>query len=166
MGRRPIFCFRALRKDEAMLRDSLEALVRPVVEGLGYRLWDLEYSPGRGNGCVRLYVDSETGITLDDCEQVSRAVSDLLDLEDPLPGQYTLEVSSPGLDRPLRTPAHFAPYVGQPVSVELAQPLDGRRRFKGPLMAAGEEAIEVDVDGRRHVLPIAGIRKAQLAPEY
>ncbi len=149
-----------------MLRDSLEALVRPVVEQLGYRLWELEYSPGRGNGYVRLYVDSDEGITLDDCERVSRAVSDLLDVEDPVPGQYTLEVSSPGLDRPLRTAGHFAPYVGEMVFVELAQAVDGRRRFKGPLVAAGEETIEVDVDGRRHALPIAGIRKAHLAPDY
>jgi ribosome maturation factor RimP len=149
-----------------MLRDSLEALVRPVVERLGYRLWDLEYSPGRGNGFVRLYVDSDAGITLDDCERVSRAVSELLDVEDPVPGQYALEVSSPGLERPLRTAAHFAPYVGETVFVELAQAVDGRRRFKGALIAAGEETIEVDVDGRRHVLPIAGIRKAHLAPDY
>jgi len=108
---------------------------------------------------VRLYIDAEAGITLDDCERVSRAVSDLLDEADPLPGQYTLEVSSPGIERPLRTAEHFAPYLGEVVFVELAHPLDGRRRYKGPLIAAGSETIEVEVDGRRHMLPIAGIRK-------
>ena len=148
-----------------MLRDTLVAMLRPVVEDLGYALWDLEYAPGRGNGFVRLYIDAEAGITLDDCERVSRAVSELLDAADPVPGQYTLEVSSPGLDRPLRTPEHFARFVGETVFVELAHPLDGRRRFNGPLLAAGPEAIEVEVDGRRHVLPVAGIRKAHLAPE-
>ena len=86
-----------------MLRDTLVALLRPVVEGLGYELWELEYSPGRGNGFLRLYIDAPAGITIDDCERVSRAVSELLDAEDPVPGQYTLEVSSPGLERPLRT---------------------------------------------------------------
>ena len=148
-----------------MLRDTLTAMLRPVVEDLGYVLWEIEYSPGRGNGFVRLYIDAEAGITVDDCERVSRAVSELLDAADPVPGQYALEVSSPGLDRPLRTPEHFAPYVGADVFVELTQPLDGRRRFLGPLAAAGAGTIEVDVDGRRYVLPIDGIRKAHLAPQ-
>ena len=148
-----------------MLRDTLETRLAPLVEGLGYELWELEYSPGRGNGFLRLYIDAAAGITLDDCERVSRAVSELLDAADPLPGQYTLEVSSPGLDRPLRTPGHFARYVGEGVQVELAQPLDGRRRFKGRLCSAGADSVEVEVDGRRHVLPMAGIRKAHLVPE-
>jgi len=165
MGRRPIFRFCALRKDGCMLRDTLTALVRPVVEGLGYELWELEYSPGRGNGYVRLYIDAAAGITLEDCERVSRAVSGLLDVEDPVPGQYTLEVSSPGLDRPLRTAGQFARFVGERVYVEAMQPIEGHRRFTGPLLAAGPETIEVEVDGRRWVLPIAGIRKAHLAPD-
>lgn len=148
-----------------MLRETLEALVRPVVEGLGYELWELEYSPGRGNGFVRVYIDAAEGISLDDCERVSRAVSELLDVEDPVPVQYTLEVSSPGIDRPLRTAAHFAPYVGEQVLVEMVQPVDGRRRLKGALVAAGAEQVEVDVDGARFALPIAGIRKAHLAPD-
>jgi len=148
-----------------MLRDTLTAMLRPVVEDLGCVLWEIEYSPGRGNGIVRLYIDAAAGITVDDCERVSRAVSELLDAEDPVPWQYTLEVSSPGLDRPLRTPEHFAPYVGRNVFVELAQPLDGRRRFAGRLAVAGAETIEVEVDGRRFVLPIDGIRKAHLAPQ-
>jgi len=115
MGRRPIFCFYVRRKGGAMLRDTLVTLVRPVVEDLGYELWELEYSPGRGNGLLRLYIDAPAGIAIDDCERVSRAVSALLDAEDPVPGQYTLEVSSPGLERPLRTPEHFAPYAGEKV---------------------------------------------------
>jgi ribosome maturation factor RimP len=148
-----------------MLRDTLTAMLKPVVEELGYVLWDLEYSPGRGNGFVRLYIDADAGITLDDCERVSRAVSELLDVADPVPGQYALEVSSPGLDRPLRTAAHFGRYVGEAVFIELAQPIEGRRRFQGPLCSAGPETVEVEVDGRRYPLPIAGIRKAHLAPQ-
>ena len=148
-----------------MLRDTLVTLVRPVVEDLGYELWELEYSPGRGNGLLRLYIDASAGIAIDDCERVSRAVSALLDVADPVPGQYTLEVSSPGLERPLRTPEHFAQYAGEKVFVEMAQPLEGRRRFEGALAAAGAAMIEVEVDGRRYALPIDGIRKAHLAPE-
>lgn len=147
-----------------MLRDTLVALLQPVVEGLGYVLWDLEYSAGRGNGLLRLYIDTAAGVTLDDCERVSRAVSELLDAEDPVPGHYTLEVSSPGLERPLRTAAHFAAYVGQSVYVELAQSVAGRRRLTGRLAGADGDSIELDVDGRRHALPIGAIRRAHLAP--
>lgn len=147
-----------------MLRDTLVALVRPVVEELGYELWELEYAPGQGDGLLRLYIDSAAGITVDDCEQVSRAVSEVLDEADPVPGHYTLEVSSPGFERTLRTAGQFARFVGENVYVELAQPLEGRRRYKGPLLAADSETVEVEVDGRRRVLPIAGIRKAHLAP--
>jgi ribosome maturation factor RimP len=148
-----------------MLRDTLAALVRPLIEQLGYELWELEYSPGRGNGFVRLYIDAPEGITLDDCERVSRAVSELLDVEDPIPGQYTLEVSSPGLERPLRTAGQFARFVGETVFVEVVQPIEGRRRFRGALTAADAATIEVEVDGRRWTLPFAGIRKAHLAPD-
>jgi ribosome maturation factor RimP len=165
MGRRPIFCLCALRKVESMQSDRLAGLVRPVVEGLGYELWDLEYAPGRGNGFVRLYIDATAGITLEDCERVSRAVSELFDVEDPVPGHYTLEVSSPGLERTLRTAGQFARFVGETVFVELLAPLDGRRRYKGSLLGAGAETIEVEVDGQRHVLPISGMRKAHLSPD-
>ena len=147
-----------------MLRDTLAARLAPLVEGLGYELWELEYSPGRGNGFLRLYIDAAAGITLEDCEQVSRAVSEVLDAEDPIPGQYTLEVSSPGLERPLRTAEHFARFVGETVAVETVQAIEGRRRFKGALAAAGAEAVEVEVDGKRWTLPLSGIRKAHLAP--
>jgi ribosome maturation factor RimP len=148
-----------------MLRDTLETRLAPLVEGLGYELWELEYSPGRGNGCLRLYIDAPAGITLDDCERVSRAVSEVLDAEDPIPGQYTLEVSSPGLERPLRTAQHFARFVGETVSVETVQAIEGRRRFKGALTAAGADTVEVEVDGKRWTLPLGGIRKAHLAPQ-
>jgi ribosome maturation factor RimP len=148
-----------------MLRDTLETRLAPLVEGLGYELWELEYSPGRGNGFLRLYIDAEAGITVDDCERVSRAVSEVLDAEDPIPGQYTLEVSSPGLERPLRSTEHFARFVGETVQVETVQAIEGRRRFKGTLAAAGAETIEVDVDGKRWTLPLSGIRKAHLAPQ-
>jgi len=148
-----------------MLRDTLRARLAPLVEGLGYELWELEYSAGRGNGFLRLYIDAAAGITLDDCERVSRAVSEVLDAEDPIPGQYTLEVSSPGLERPLRTAQQFARFVGETVYVETVQAIEGRRRFKGPLAVAGAETIEIEVDGRRWELPLSGIRRAHLAPD-
>ncbi|MFO1394273.1 MAG: ribosome maturation factor RimP [Steroidobacteraceae bacterium] len=144
-----------------MQRDALANLLRPVVEAQGCELWELEWTAGRA-GLLRLYIDAPAGITLDDCERVSRAVSEVLDRDDPIAGEYTLEVSSPGLERPLRTAAQFARYVGETVFVELATPLDGRRRYKGALLAAGAETIEVEVDGQTYGLPIRGIRKAHL----
>jgi ribosome maturation factor RimP len=148
-----------------MLRDTLVGLLRPVVEGLGYELWELEYSASRGHGLLRIYVDSSHGVTLHDCEVVSVAISERLDADDPIPGHYTLEVSSPGLERPLRLAEHFARFVGEDVFVELSQPIANRRRFKGKLVSAARQSIEVEVDGVQHQLPIALIRKAHLAPQ-
>src|SRR5919107_1924002 len=102
-----------------MLRDQLSALLAPVVAGLGYELWELEYTPRSGGGLLRLYIDSPQGISLDDCERVSRGVSEALDAADPMPSHYTLEVSSPGLDRLLRTREHFARFAGERVKLEM-----------------------------------------------
>ena len=106
-----------------MLRDQLIELLQPVVVNLGYELWELEYAARSGGGLLRLYIDSPQGITLDDCERVSRAVSAVMDEEDPIAGHYTLEVSSPGLDRVLRTAEHFARFNGERVKVETTTPL-------------------------------------------
>ena len=149
----------------AVVNNAAFDLIERTVEGLGYELWDLEYLPGRGDGLLRIFIDVAAGVGLDDCERVSKAVSAVLDEVDPVPGHYTLEVSSPGLERTLRSAGQFARFVGENVYVELTQPLDGRRRYKGPLLAAGGETVEIEVDGQRRVLPIAGIRKAHLAPQ-
>ena len=149
-----------------MIRETLERLLRPVVEGLGFELWDLEYSPRRGNALLRLYLDSERGVTVDDCATVSRAVSEVLDAHDPLPDRYELEVSSPGVERPLRTAEQFARFAGERVYVELVAPVEGRRRLQGPLEAVTTTTIEVAVDGRRYAVPLAAVRKAHLAPEF
>src|SRR5262245_5534394 len=102
-----------------MLRDQLSELLGPVVADLGYELWELEFAPRAGGGLLRLYIDSPEGISLDDCERVSRAVSETLDVADPIAGHYTLEVSSPGLDRVLRTRAHFERFAGERVRLEM-----------------------------------------------
>jgi ribosome maturation factor RimP len=148
-----------------MLRDQLHELLGPVVSDLGYELWELEYAPRAGGALLRLYIDSPDGISLDDCERVSRTVSATLDSADPLPGQYTLEVSSPGLDRVLRTRAHFERFAGERVRIEMARPVDGRKRFSGQLLAANDQQITLEVDGGRVNLPIGEIHKARLAPQ-
>lgn len=146
-----------------MNREGLIALLEPTVNALGYELVDLDLRTG-GSGLVRLFIDKEPTVTLTDCEQVSRQVSDLLDVEDPVAGNYTLEVSSPGVDRRLRTPEHFAAFVGSEVRVELKRPLDGRKRFRGELLSADPETIEVRVDGTDWELPLAELNTARLVP--
>ena len=147
------------------MREALERLLRPAVEDSGYELWELEFAPRAKGGLLRLYIDSADGITLEDCERVSRAVSSILDAEDPIPGQYTLEVSSPGLDRVLRTSAHFERYVGERVRIEMSEPVNGRRRFLGHLVNVADGTVELRIDEGSVELPIAGMHKARLAPE-
>ena len=148
-----------------MSRDALISLLEPTIERLGYELADLELKLGGPDGLVRIYIDKADGIDIEDCEVVSRQVSAILDVEDPLPGNYTLEVSSPGLDRTLTKPAHFERFMGEDVRVKLRFPLDGRRNFKGALKSVDEDNIEVEVDGESHSLPLATIESARLVPQ-
>ena len=148
-----------------MTGDELAELLGPTVERLGYELADLEVRLGGKSGLVRLFIDRPEGIGLDDCEKVSRAVSALLDVEDPLPGNYNLEVSSPGLDRKLRKVEHFQRFIGQTVKVKLRFPQEGRRRFRGELLSADEEKIVVEVDGKSYSLALAAIETARLVPD-
>lgn len=147
-----------------MTGEELNRLLEPTVERLGYELCDVEVKVGRRDGVVRLFIDKADGVGLEDCEVVSHQVSALLDVEDPLPGHYVLEVSSPGLDRRLKKPEHFQRFTGEDVRVKLRFPIDGRRNFRGALKAADEEHIEVEVDGESHRLPIATIATARLVP--
>ena len=147
-----------------MTSEELRDLLEPSVEALGYELIDLELRTGARNGLLRLFIDGPDGIGLDDCEAVSRQVSAVLDVEDPVPGNYTLEVSSPGLDRALTKPAHFQRFTGEDVRIKLRTPVDGRRNFRGALRAADDESIEVEVDGQSHRLDIAAIASARLVP--
>lgn len=138
-------------------------MLEPTVNGLGYELIDLDFRLG-GGGLVRLFIDKDPAVTLDDCEHVSRQVGDLLDVEDPLPAGYVLEVSSPGLDRRLRTPEHFAAVVGAEIRVELKRAIEGRRKFRGALIGADADTIEMNVDGTKWQLPLAELSVARLVP--
>ena len=148
-----------------MTGSELQELLGPSIERLGYELIDLEARLGGKSGVVRVFIDQPEGISLDDCEKVSRAVSALLDVEDPLPGQYNLEVSSPGLDRKLTKVAHFQRFAGETVKVQMRFPIEGRKRFRGTLVSSTDENIVVEVDGESHTLPLATIDTARLVPE-
>ncbi|HZF25956.1 MAG TPA: ribosome maturation factor RimP [Steroidobacteraceae bacterium] len=146
------------------MRDELIRLLQPTVEALGYELVEIECSHSGEGAMVRVYIDAPAGIGLEDCEHVSHAVSAALDAADPIPGRYRLEVSSPGLDRVLRTPEHFARFVASRIKVQLALPIEGRRRFTGVLLEAGAAGVTLQVDGSRVQLAYEQIQKARLVP--
>jgi ribosome maturation factor RimP len=148
----------------AILRDRLIALIEPLLASLGYELVELEYGAGRSQGTLRIFIDKPEGIRVEDCEQVSREVSALLDVEDPIPSAYSLEVSSPGEDRVLRKREHFDRFVGSRVFIELKAPRDGRRRYTGDLLSVTDEGVVLDVDRQKVELRFAEIGKAKLAP--
>jgi ribosome maturation factor RimP len=145
------------------LRERLIALIEPVLAEDGYELIELEYAAGRAHAVVRIFIDQPAGVRVEDCERVSRRIAALLDVEDPIPTAYTLEVSSPGFDRVLRTPAHFARFVGSRVFVELKLPREGRRRYTGTLRAVSDAGVELEVDREHVAVPFAEIGKARLA---
>ena len=147
------------------MRHDLVRLLEPAVAALQFDLVDVEFAGAARGGVLRVFIDRDgAAVTVDDCARVSGVVGEVLDRADPIPGRYTLEVSSPGVDRVLRTPAHFERFVGERVFVELKLPLDGRRRFVGVLRRAGGESIGLDVDGREFELPFDRIQKARLRP--
>lgn len=150
----------------------IAGLLAPTVSALGLELLGLEYLNRPGGAILRLYIDvpeaeaGERQVTIDDCELVSREVSAQLDVEDPIPGNYTLEVSSPGIDRPLFTPAQFARFAGQQARVGLKLPQDGRRRLQGTIVSAGEGGIVFEVDGREVTVAFDNIERARLVPDW
>jgi ribosome maturation factor RimP len=148
----------------AVLRERLVALIEPLLAQLGYELVDVEFTPARGRGALRIFIDKPEGIGLDDCARASREVSALLDVEDPIPTAYTLEMSSPGEDRVLRTRAHFDRFVGSRVFVELAAPREGRRRYTGMLRSVTDGGIALEVDRESVDVPFRESGKARLAP--
>ena len=148
-----------------MTSDELRELLEPGIERLGYELVDIEVRLGGKSGLLRLTIDKPDGIDLNDCEQVSHAASALLDVEDPLPGNYNLEVSSPGLDRKLTKVEHFQRFEGETLKVTMRFPIEGRRRFRGKLVSSDTENIVVEVDGESHSLPLSMIDTARLVPE-
>jgi ribosome maturation factor RimP len=151
------------------MREALIRSLEPVVQGAGFELVELEYAQGRGGGTLRLFIDTPRGVSVADCAEVSRLVGGVLDAQDLIAGRYTLEVSSPGVDRILRTPQHFERFIGETAAVELKLPQNGRRRFSGRLTALEGNAdsgwsIRMEVDEKDYVLPLAHIHKARLKP--
>ncbi|QRY79593.1 ribosome maturation factor RimP [Pseudomonas sp. PDNC002] len=146
--------------------EQLQALLAPVVEALGYECWGLEFISQGRHSLLRVYIDRPEGILVDDCEIVSRQISGILDVEDPISGEYTLEVSSPGMDRPLFTLEQFALYVGEQVKIKLRTPFERRRNFQGILRGVEEQDVVILVDDHEYLLPVDSIDKANIIPRF
>ncbi len=145
---------------------KLNELLQPLVEDLGYEFVGLEYNSNPKHSVVRIYIDHENGVGIEDCETVSRETAALLDVKDPIRSHYNLEVSSPGLDRPLFTPAHYGKFLGFEANINLFAPQDGRRKFSGKILNADEQAVIIDQDGSDVRLEFDNIAKARLIPDY
>jgi ribosome maturation factor RimP len=150
-----------------MTSEELSQLLAPAIADLGLELVGIEFSPNAAGSLLRVYIDeNERGVTIDDCERASREISALLDVNDPVAGRYTLEVSSPGLERPLFTPDHFVRFMGEDVKVTVNLPIDGRRRFQGRIAAVDGDRITLDQDGKPLTIVHTNVAKARLVPDY
>ena len=141
-------------------------MLQPLVEDLGYEFVGLEHRSNPKNAVLAVYIDRPEGISLEDCERVSREVAALLDVEDPIAGHYSLEVSSPGLDRPLFTLEQFERFRGETVQLSAFAPVAGRRRFKGEILGTEGGKVRLDQDGTEVELEMGNIAKARLVPDY
>lgn len=152
--------------------DQLQDLLAPTATALGLELLGIEYLPQPGGSLLRLYIDlpegeaGEGSVGIDECEKMSREVSAVLDVEDPITGNYTLEVSSPGIERPLFTAAQFARFVGESAKVGLKLPQDGRRRLQGRIVAVEGDSVRFDIDGTPFEVAHSNIEKARIAPDW
>ena len=145
---------------------KLRELLQPVVEALDCELWGLELQSGGKRKLLRIYIDSENGIGVEDCERVSRQSSSVLDVDDAINGEYVLEVSSPGMDRPLYDLGQYEKYIGEDISLRLRFPYDGRRNFKGRLTGIDGDEIVLVVADTEYLFPIEGIDKANVVPRF
>ena len=145
---------------------ELHALLEPVVRGLGYELWGVEFDPRQRHPILRVYIEHPQGISVADCERVSHQLSSLLDVEDPMRGAYTLEVSSPGMDRPLFTEDQLRRYRGRVVQVRTGEKLGDRRRFKGRLLGCEEGQLRLAEDAGTVEIPLDAVARVRLVPEF
>jgi ribosome maturation factor RimP len=146
--------------------NRLTEMLEPAVAAAGFELVGIEYIRAGKHSTLRIYIDHENGIDVDDCVEVSRQCSAVLDVEDPITNEYNLEVSSPGMDRPLFKPHHYLDHVGEVVSLQLVMPSNGRRNFKGEIVSVEGEMITVKVDGQEYTLALANVKKANIVPKF
>ena len=148
----------------ATKEQQIQALLEPTVEAMGFELWGIEYQSQGKYSILRIFIDSGNGINVDDCAAVSEQAGSVLDVEEPITGEYTLEVSSPGMDRLLFKLEQYPAYVGEIVELRLRTAFEGRRKFKGVLKGIEGEDVVIHVDDHEYLLPVSAIEKARVQP--
>lgn len=148
------------------LEQDLVTMLSPAVEMLGFELHGLEFVQAGRHSTLRVYIDHDAGITVDNCADVSRQVSAILDVEDPITNEYDLEVSSPGVDRPLFKQDHYEKAQGEEVRVRTKLPQDGRRNFKGDLVSVSSDMITLSADGAEHMIMLSNIERANIIAKF
>ncbi len=147
------------------MRD-LSALFEPVIESMGYELVGIEFIGGGGHGTLRVYIDRDEGVSVDDCALISHQISAILDVEEPIQQAYDLEISSPGIDRPLFKIEDYERFAGHTAKIKLAVALEGRKNFRGELLGVADPGlVKIEVDGELFDLPYADIARANLVGE-
>jgi ribosome maturation factor RimP len=152
--------------DKTYITKQVSDLIEPVLKGIGYELIDVEYQTDRGRWVLRIYIDKEGGITLDDCTKASHELGDLIDIKDVIDHEYVLEVSSPGLNRPLKKEADFVRVIGKRIKVRTSIAVEGSRNFNGYLKDYKEHILVIESDGRLINLAWPDIEKANLVYEF
>jgi ribosome maturation factor RimP len=147
-------------------QQEISELIGPVISGMGCELWGVEFRSQSRHSVLRIYIDKVGGVGLRDCESVSHQISSLLDVEDIIPGNYTLEVSSPGIARPLYNLTQYQKYIGEQVFIKLSRSFEGRKKFSGTLAAVEEDEVVVQIEDEQLVLPFEWIEKARLEPTF
>ncbi|MCL1092630.1 ribosome maturation factor RimP [Shewanella kaireitica] len=150
----------------ATLERKLVEMLKAPVEALGHELWGLEYIQAGKHSILRLYIDNEKGIFIEDCAETSRQVSAVMDVEDPISTEYTLEVSSPGVDRPLFTAEQYQLYIGETVKVQVTMPVAGSRNLKGTVIGVEGQMLTLSVDGNELIIALDNIRKGNLIAKF
>jgi ribosome maturation factor RimP len=167
MGFDAHFLFGECGISERAMNEQLKALIEPVVNGLGCQLWAVEYVSRGKRSSLRVFIDAEDGVDVEDCARVSRQLGSMLDVEDPVRGQYTLEVSSPGLDRRLYTIEQFERFKGAAVKVSLRSPFEGRRRYTGILCGIDDgRDVVIRAGDQEYLFPLEQIEKANVVPGF
>lgn len=145
-----------------MIQSEIEQLIQPTVESMGYDLWGCEYLAQGKHSLLRIYIDKADGIGVEDCEKISRQVSAILDVEDPIPGNYSLEVSSPGIPRPLFRTSQYERYIGLDVQIKLFKPVDSKRKFVGTIVSVDEDTLVLSIEHVQQDFLFSNIVKANL----
>ena len=146
--------------------EHLINLIEPIIEGLGYECVGIDYNPHPKHGLLRIYIDSENGILVEDCSKVSHQISGVLDVEDPIQGNYHLEVSSPGAERPFYKISQFEQFIDSTVMVNLFKAIDGRKKITGVIVKVEDDIITLQESEQIYTVPFDAMSKARLVPEY